>query len=132
MFRLQLPGAEKMNKFVRKEDINIGSKNEAAEGTTDANILSYHLEQGKFIRIFKAPVYFRRYLDNTDSAWSCIFGPPQGLGQPRPIGRRVPFHNDQLRINVVSPHLFQETVNKQLHAVKQFTPMVVITRYDDN
>ncbi len=68
----------------------------------------------------------RGNFDDPHLARSEIIGPAQRIGQARTILRRVPFHDDQLRRNPVTPRLGDPAAGEGLHAVEQVAAMIIV------
>lgn len=73
-----------------------------------------------------------RYSDDSDLAATRMIWPAQGFNQRRAIFRWIPFHQNQLGVELMSPTLFDEAVDKVLHPVFQTVTMIVISGSGDD
>ncbi len=52
--------------------------------------------------------------------------PPQGVGQRRPVGWRIPLHEHQIDRQIETPSLVRQPVDEELHALEKVATVIVI------
>ena len=110
----------------RENDIQIRGEHKFTASTANTGVLGDHLMQRNCIRVLESPMNFRRNFDKSNLTRTGILGPMQHVDQLRPIGRWIPFHDDNLGRQAVSFRLAQPGIQKSLHARQHVSTMIVI------
>jgi hypothetical protein len=117
---------------VVEENVDIGCEDETSPCTPNSNVLSNHLEQRKRRGIRELVVDCGWNGHDPNACGPKVFRPLQSLFQRRPIGRRIPFDQDQLGIEPMAAALGDEAVHEMLHSTQHVAAVIVVSRcYDD-
>ena len=126
--QLKAPLREKSSQLARKQDVDIGGQHESAASPADTNILGDHLVERQGFGMSEAAVQLLRHFNETNLARAHLLRPAQHFGQARPVGRRVPFHDDQFGWNLIAPRLPYPAIDESLHTYQRISAMVVVAR----